>query len=1511
MSGMAFGQKEGKVLWENLVESKPLQLSSGKSINIVFFETPFVSSSGNSLVSYSYGYYGKNFSDLENYEANVKIFDKNGQMLSKVRGYYRNTYGSSYPADYRNKNYHTMYATVQQTGTVYRDSILFLDKDLKFQKGFDVRSGSTSLLNVEDGVFYSNPQNTLIKYDINAKEEWRFESKDAITIVNQKPPYLGLTSAGADRSPIVLFDKKGNKKGETSPQPLAYGFLNTFFVTNDSGFWLINSPDLTKARLIRFDSTGKELVNISLVSVLTTFSNVDFKYGLLPDNSLVLTYLDANYELNIVKIDEKGKTTTIRKDLGIKAEVEAYQATLTASCFIEDLKIAQNGAIKFNIYCKYVLKSDANITSSHVKVFGAEKFDDLKFGWSKTIKSSVQPPAVDILSENNVFQVTSSYYSGRNNNFKYGAISYYEVDGKLKWSDSDVGLNQFSRKGNQVYAYQTLPSSSSIISSLFVFDYDTGKMLWKKENITIYNVPYEPDIKIDKSGKTYLQFYSVDNSVSKLKFQVIKRDGTVSWQYNPSNYINAFEVADDGIIATTFEYTNSELKYFIRKISPCEDLKAISITGKTEACPTEKIKLSIPKQDGITYQWQKDGVDISGATSNNLNISNFNYTNIGGYKLKVTGTCGTITSGNIRINANYGDVVFAKLDYPAYTNSDILLTAFSGSSFGNASNAYRWAGPNGFTSTEQNPVIPNGTALNSGTYTVTATNAGGCVNYALLSVTVTTAPITLGNLGTTSFCPNGTLSVPFTTTLAIGTLYKVYLSDANGSFRNQTEIGNGMTSPIEVTFPQYGVYAGTKYRIRIVSTSPSATSSLSGYLSTDGQVLAISVKNLVGREIEPSNTIICNGSAFTGIINTNQMGVIYDWKRDGNFQTNDASLRMTQSGVYIASINKIGCNAISKTMNIVFSSSSFTATIRLGNEYQCAGTSIIFRNQYYSDSATYQWRKDGNIIIGETKDSLITNQNGSYRADVTDKCPVTYIPTFNEKVVFGDIIENKIYRFDLESSNTNIICGSNIYGLIIALSSVPNKNPLTPYSFQWLKNGQNIQDATRIISPNIKEAGIYSLALTQGNCTVLSEGVEFIKADTLRLKANIRKPFTETFCQGMQAFIDINTAYGINHKYYKDGVEFTPSAIYSPHGFYVNETGKYSVSGTASGCTIISTDSIKISVGDNVKPFISKRNLNLCYSGNSTISILSGILGSSTYQWFKNNLPVPLAVYQYLTTNQLGFYKVRVTNGSCSGFSDSVEVKPSNQLPKPKIYNYYDSESRSIITHCSNSLISLNTNGIAINYYNEVGYDSLFWKRNGLIIDKRYNNHIDLNITESGTYTVIGKQGTCETESDPVEIKIGEPITANITGATSIYPGQKAKLNLNFTGGNAWFYQTSDVATGQTTSLSPTLKNVNPSSTQTYSITSVASNCGVGTITGNATVTVLSCPTDKTISLNSGNWNTATTWTCGQIPTAAYDAIIENGHTVTLPNGYQGETKKLDLRGGLKQGVGAGVRVSN
>jgi choice-of-anchor A domain-containing protein len=57
--------------------------------------------------------------------------------------------------------------------------------------------------------------------------------------------------------------------------------------------------------------------------------------------------------------------------------------------------------------------------------------------------------------------------------------------------------------------------------------------------------------------------------------------------------------------------------------------------------------------------------------------------------------------------------------------SDIHLLSSGGDS-------YQWAGPNGFTSTDQNPVITNASSLNSGTYTVVVTKNGCSVTLSIL-----------------------------------------------------------------------------------------------------------------------------------------------------------------------------------------------------------------------------------------------------------------------------------------------------------------------------------------------------------------------------------------------------------------------------------------------------------------------------------------------------------------------------------------------------------------------------------------------------------------------------------------------------------------------------------------------------------------------------------------------------------------------------------------------------------
>ncbi|MFN4364040.1 T9SS type B sorting domain-containing protein [Chryseobacterium hispalense] len=73
---------------------------------------------------------------------------------------------------------------------------------------------------------------------------------------------------------------------------------------------------------------------------------------------------------------------------------------------------------------------------------------------------------------------------------------------------------------------------------------------------------------------------------------------------------------------------------------------------------------------------------------------------------------------------------------PVCVNSAIQLNATGGAT-------YSWTGPNGFTSAQQNPTIPNATTANSGTYTCQITGSGACDGIFTVNVFVgdTAAPV--------------------------------------------------------------------------------------------------------------------------------------------------------------------------------------------------------------------------------------------------------------------------------------------------------------------------------------------------------------------------------------------------------------------------------------------------------------------------------------------------------------------------------------------------------------------------------------------------------------------------------------------------------------------------------------------------------------------------------------------------------------------------------------------------
>jgi len=104
---------------------------------------------------------------------------------------------------------------------------------------------------------------------------------------------------------------------------------------------------------------------------------------------------------------------------------------------------------------------------------------------------------------------------------------------------------------------------------------------------------------------------------------------------------------------------------------------------------------------------------------------------------------------------------------PVCINSTIQLNATGGAT-------YNWTGPNGFTSTQQNPTIPNATTANAGTYTCQITGSGACDGSFSVNVVVGDNIAPVPNLATlsdiTGDCHTTVASIPTATDNCAGTI---------------------------------------------------------------------------------------------------------------------------------------------------------------------------------------------------------------------------------------------------------------------------------------------------------------------------------------------------------------------------------------------------------------------------------------------------------------------------------------------------------------------------------------------------------------------------------------------------------------------------------------------------------------------------------------------------------------------------------------------------------------------
>lgn len=151
-----------------------------------------------------------------------------------------------------------------------------------------------------------------------------------------------------------------------------------------------------------------------------------------------------------------------------------------------------------------------------------------------------------------------------------------------------------------------------------------------------------------------------------------------------------------------------------------------SITGNT---PCVGGTLTLTPSGGTTYSWILPNGFTS--TANPLVLNGVTAANAGVYSVTASNASGCTATGSTTVTIN-------ALPIPVATNTGPVCPNTSATLNGSGGGTYSWTGPNGFTSTTQNPSVTPGTT--NATYSLTVTNSNSCTASISTTITVRTPP---------------------------------------------------------------------------------------------------------------------------------------------------------------------------------------------------------------------------------------------------------------------------------------------------------------------------------------------------------------------------------------------------------------------------------------------------------------------------------------------------------------------------------------------------------------------------------------------------------------------------------------------------------------------------------------------------------------------------------------------------------------------------------------------------
>jgi len=731
-----------------------------------------------------------------------------------------------------------------------------------------------------------------------------------------------------------------------------------------------------------------------------------------------------------------------------------------------------------------------------------------------------------------------------------------------------------------------------------------------------------------------------------------------------------------------------------------------TILGNTTLCQGQSTTLNA--NGGVSYSWS------NGSTGNSISVSQS-----GVYAVTATNAEGCSATTNVTLTVNPLPSVNISGNSSFCQGDNVSLTATGASS-------YAW------NNSSSNASI---TVNNAGTYTVTGTDANGCISTATKTVSV-----------------NPTYNIPLTHSMCEGESYNFYGQNitAAGTYTHTLQTVNGCDSVLTLV-------------VTLEALPPTAIT---------------------------GNTTICEGETATLTANG---GVSYSWS---NGSTNN-SISVSQSGLYtVTATNAEGCSAPADVTVTVNPLPNVNIT---GNNSFCQGDNVSLTATGASSYAWNNSSSNASITVNNAGTYTVTGTDANGCSSTATKTvsvnpiyniPLTHSMCEGESYNFygQNITAAGTYTHTLQTVNG---CDS-VLTLVVTLEALPptaitgntticegETATLTAnggVSYSWSNGSTNN-------SISVSQSGVYTVTATNAEGCSAPANVTV----TVNPLPSVNISGNSSFCQGDNVTL---TATGANTYVWSN--TSTNAAI------TVSNAGTYTVTGMdANGCSNNTTKTVSMNPTYNVALAHSMcegesynfygqnitaagtythtlQTVNGCDSvltlvvtlkalpptvitGNTTIcegeTVTLTANGGVSYLWNNGSTNNNISV------SQSGVYTVTTTNAEgCSATADvTVTVNP---LPNVNISGN--------TTLCAGNSTTLTATGA----------DSYTWSTG--------DNTASVSISAFGIYTVTGTTTAGCSGTANVTVLVSQLPVITITGETDICAGESTTLTV--TGGDTYIW---------------------------------------------------------------------------------------------------------------------------